>query len=248
MELAYKELKIKSKILERDIDLKIFGKYGFTMLGFPAMSDDFDEKVDLGFVESVQNYIVNGLFRVVFLPTVGNRIWKNADIDWNERSDLHRKYNGFLMDEVFPRLFRIAGSPSPIITFGCGDAGFFAANTYFRHPDILYGTIAIDGYYNLRYLCGFDAWDENCYFNSPMDFLPNLEEQYWLIHLRGKKQVHLIATDRENNVLSIQENKILSNILTQKGIPHNFEIVPPMDSDTVPNWHRIFQNIVSKYF
>ncbi|MCX7909030.1 MAG: hypothetical protein N2560_05880 [Ignavibacteria bacterium] len=248
MENLSKSMIIESNELMKEIELKVFGKYGFTLLAFPCAGDEYDELFDGEFVKSVENYLINGLFRIVYVPTVENRIWKNHTIEWKDRSNLLRNYNNFLINELLPNLFRIAGSPSPIITFGCGESGFFAANTYFRHPDIFYGTIAIDAFYDLRYLCGFDSWDENCYFNSPLDFLPNLQEEYWLIHLRAKKQVHLIATEREDNFVSIEQNKKLSEVLKSKGITHNFQVIVPKHSDIYFSWKEVFVDIVNKYF
>ncbi len=248
MENFSKTMLIKSNQLGREIELQIFGKYGFTIMAFPCFSDNYDHSKDKGFIDSVANYLINGLFRIVFVPTIENRIWKNDSLDWHERSNIHRNYNGFLINEVLQNIFRIAGSPSPIITFGCGESGFFAANTYFRHPDIFYGTIAIDAFYDLRNLCGFSNWDENCYFNSPIDFLPNLQEEYWLIHLRAKKHVHLIATDKEDNFVSIEQTRKLKEILESKNIPHNFELAKPMDDDLFTNWQKLFSKIVNRYF
>lgn len=248
MDIFSKSIVVQSNELGREVELKIFGRYGFIILALPCLKDSFDEEVDFGFVQIVENYITNGLFRIVFVPTVENRIWKNDGIKWEERSTLQSKYNNFLLNEVLPNLFQIAGSPSPIITFGCGEAGFFASNIYFRHPDIFFGTISIDSFYDLRFLCGHTNWDENCYFNSPLDFLPNLQEEYWLIHLRSKKQVHLIATDQEDNNDIIEQTKRLSNILLSKEIKHYLEIVPPLDDDRIKNWQKIFCSIVDRYF
>jgi len=248
MESISKTISIKSDELGKELELKIFGKYGFTFLAFPSFGDNFHEELDMGFVQSVADYLFNGLFRIVYVPTVENRIWKNQNMSLKQRSELHWKYNNFLINEVLPNLFRIAGSPSPIITFGCGEAGYFAANTYFRHPDIVYGTISIDGFFDIRHLRGNEEFDDNCYFNSPVDFLPNLNDEYWLIHLRAKKQVHLIATDRDNNSLAIEECRRMAGILAGKGITSNVEILPPQDDNPVINWQKIFSTIVSRYF
>ncbi|MGB9772196.1 MAG: hypothetical protein ACPLX7_09540 [Candidatus Kapaibacteriota bacterium] len=245
MENLTKTLTIKSNELGKELDLRVFGKYGFTILAFPCVSDEYNEKVDNIFVESVKSFLVNGLFRIVYVPTVENRIWKNS-MAWKLRSELHMRYNNFLINEVLPNVFRLAGSPSPIITFGCGESGYFAANTYFRHPDIFYGTIAIDAYYDIRFLSGFDNWDDNCYFNSPIHFLKNLEEEYWLIHLRAKKQVHIIALNDADNSIAIEQAKELSSILNHKRITHNFSIGEYEGSEKIEKWQKSFRKVIEE--
>ncbi|ROL57460.1 hypothetical protein D9V84_05595 [Bacteroidetes/Chlorobi group bacterium Naka2016] len=245
MEIFSKIITIPSNELAREVNLQVFGKYGFTLLAFPTVSDDFNPDVDAGFVNSVSNYIANGLFRMVFVPTIENRIWKNS-MERSACSELHKRYNNFLLNEVLPKVFQIAGSPSPIITFGCGEAGYFAGNTYFRHPDIFYGTIAIDAYFDIHHLSGYDYWDDNCYFNSPLDFLRNLEEEYWLIHLRAKKQVHIIALDEEDNQFAKSQALTLADILSQKRITHKLKIENYEGKDKIEKWQNAFKKIIEE--
>jgi esterase/lipase superfamily enzyme len=245
MEEFRKEIVFESQNLERETKLTIFGSYGFILLAFPLVGDEYDEQVDSRFVEGVSDYIKNGIFRIVYVPTIENRIWKNADKSLEERSGLHFKYNSFLVDEVLPKIFRMAGSPTPIITFGCGESGYFAGNSFFRHPDLFYGTILIDAFFDIRRLCG-DYFDTNCYFNSPLDFLPKLEEEYWLIHLRTRKHIYLCVDEKDD--FSASQATQLSQILNNKSIKHTFEKYNISSENKFDIWSHIFFDIVKRYF
>ena len=43
-----------------------------------------------------------------------------------------------------------------------------------------------------------DFFDDNCYFNSPVHYLPNLSDEYWLSFLRSKHHVYLMTGTGEN--------------------------------------------------
>jgi esterase/lipase superfamily enzyme len=54
---------------------------------------------------------------------------------------------------------------------------FLSANAYFKHPDVFRGVIAMSGSYAVRsYLKGH--YDDNVYFNNPVDYLPNLNDVF----------------------------------------------------------------------
>ncbi|MCX7879611.1 MAG: hypothetical protein N2517_03020 [Ignavibacteria bacterium] len=258
---SQKIIKIESKHLNETLYLPVFGDYGFILLTFPCLSDQFDENVDMKFVEAVSEKVSNGMFRFVFVPTIGNRIWKDFQKDAQTRSALFLSYNLFLIDEVLPTIYKLAGNPMPIITFGCGDAGFFASNSFFRRPDLFYGTISIDGFFDIRKLYCDDLnskyfFDDNCYFNSPLDFLPQLTEDYWLIHLRGKKHIYLYACE-ENEHQDANEShfnpknqvELLSDILAGKNI-FSFKkgFFKSEGKSKWECWVQIFRSIVTENF
>jgi len=47
---------------------------------------------------------------------------------------------------------------------------------FFRRPDLFAGVIAMSGCYDIKQYAG-DYYDDNCYFNSPVDYLPNLTDE-----------------------------------------------------------------------
>jgi esterase/lipase superfamily enzyme len=66
--------------------------------------------------------------------------------------------------------------------------GYHAANFFFRHPDIFGGMVSLSGLFQLRLFVG-DYMDENVYFNSPLDYLKNLSDPWYLERYRQSQIV-----------------------------------------------------------
>ena len=60
-------------------------------------------------------------------------------------------------------------------TTGCSFGGYHAINFALRHPDLVTYAVSMSGAFDIpqRFLDGY--YDQNAYFHSPLDYLPNLE-------------------------------------------------------------------------
>jgi esterase/lipase superfamily enzyme len=211
---------IESENLQKEMNIAIYGHYGFAMMLFPSTTDDFLENEENGLIESIKPFINKGKCTVFSLPGVHFESWLDETKSDLEKSERHYQYNQFIVEEVLPFIFGVCGGPIPIITCGAAIGAFHAANHYFRRPDIFYGVVSMCGTFNIEHFSkGF--FNDNCYFNSPVHYLPNLTDEYWLSFLKSKHHVYLLTGtgDREqpNNLAHITE------ILNMKGIPHNAE-------------------------
>lgn len=212
------DTKIQSEILQKEIQLAIYGHYGFALLMFPPTSDDYLENEKLGFIDTLKPFIDKGKFTVFSIETVNNESWLNPNISNEQKSQRHYEFNEFLVKELIQKIFQAcSGRPIPIISCGAALGAYHAANNYFRRPDIFYGVISMSGFYNIQNLSG-DFFNDNCYFNSPVHYLPNLADEYWLSFLKNKHHVYLMTGTGENENPSHLTQ--LSNILKFKSIPH----------------------------
>ena len=66
-----------------------------------------------------------------------------------------------------------------ILTTGCSLGAYHAMSFYLRHPDICNAVIALSGCYQLTYFVG-DYVDDNVYFNSPLLYLPNCNDPWFI--------------------------------------------------------------------
>ena len=66
---------------------------------------------------------------------------------------------------------------------GCSMGAYHAANVLFRHPDLFDGLIAISGLYGVSGFVG-DYVDDAVYFNSPLLYLPGLDDPWYIDRLR----------------------------------------------------------------
>jgi len=92
-----------------------------------------------------------------------------------------------------------------------------------------------DGYY-----------DEDVYFNSPVAYLPNLSDDYFLGHLRSKPHVHILTGSGAYE--SPEASKTLAGILGAKGIPHELDIWGPDMRHDWPTWRAMLPYYVETRF
>ncbi len=243
MKRDYLELDLQSIHLNRSLQIRIYGKYGFIFLMFPSKEDNFNEEFDGRIISNLMNYINSGYFRIAFIPTINNFIWLN-DLSPTVNSEMQKHYNDFIVEELVPRFYQIAASPTPLIPFGCGLGGYFASNTFFRRPDIFHGLISIDGFFDHKYFSkDYFYQDNNCYYNSPIDFLALLEELYWLMYLRTRNFIYLIA-DSDDNYTKTQA-EYLKGILDSKHIPNHFELFSHSGTK-IEKWVAVVNNLTQR--
>jgi len=213
--------KIKSKALGNPMEIISYGHYGSSLLLFPSITDSPYENETEGLIDALTDFLEKGKLRIFSVGAVNFDSWLNETIPYEKRSEIHRKYNKFIQDEVVPLIFSLTDGPSPIITTGAAIGAFHAANSYFRRPDLFYGTIAMSGTFNIEhYSKGY--FDSNCYFNSPIHYLSNLEHPYWLSSLQSKHHVYILTGSGKDEY---PHNSIhLSEILNSKGIRHHLDI------------------------
>ncbi len=89
-----------------------------------------------------------------------------------------------------------------------------------------------------QFLNGY--YDENCYFNCPVDFLANMTDAYHLEHYSKMRTV--LATGETDACLG--ENRKLSSILHSRGIPHWLDVWGNGTGHDWPWW----QEMARKFF
>lgn len=231
----------KETNLGREISIESYGHYGFAILMFPAFTDGREEYKKEGLLDAVKPYIEKGKCKVYVVDTANMDSWLHEKIAPEAKSEAHLHYNNFIVEEVVPYIFGDCGGAVPVLTCGASLGAYHAANTYFRRPDIFYGVIAMSGTYNIEYFTkGY--FDDNCYFNSPIHYLPNLHDEYWLSALRSKHHIYLLtgSGDGENPDNSTQ----LGNILASKDIPHMVDIWGPEWGHNYNTWKLMLANII----
>ena len=103
----------------------------------------------------------------------------------------------------------------------------------------------MSGIYDLKvYTDGY--FDENCYFNSPIDYLPNLNDHRILSLLRQKQHIHLFTA--QGPYEHPQATYDLSNILKVKGIPHTLDVWGTDMPHDWPTWRAMLPYAIEKYF
>jgi esterase/lipase superfamily enzyme len=108
---------------------------------------------------------------------------------------------------------------------------YHAINFFFRHPDAFNALIALSGIARLSMFVG-DFVDDNVYFNSPLLYLRNLNDE-GILNLFRQSKIVLCAGQGDWEEPMITDMRELSAILSQKKIPHWFDL---WGQDVVHDW------------
>ncbi len=231
-----------SENLKRTVDIPVFGHYGYALLLFPPLSDSPNIYEENGTIAKIEKFINKGKCRVFCCPTINEESWLNPSISGEEKSKLHSDYNNFVVEELVPLIYDKCNGPVPIISVGASIGAFHASNIYFRRPDLFYGLISLSGFFNIEYIAkGY--FDENCYFNSPVHYLPNLTDSYWLSFLMSKHHVYLYSGSGDCEFPHNTEN--MCNLLTSKSIKHSCEIWGTEFGHNFNTWNEMLYSILN---
>lgn len=221
--------------LNKEMEIVVYGHFGYALLMFPTAAADYLEYERFGLIENIKYFLDGGKLKAFSINSINNESWLNNHISPFQKALRHKQYNDYIVEEVVPFIHNHCKTLVPIITTGASLGAFHAANSFFRRSDIFSGTIAMSGSYDLKmYTKGY--FDDNVYFNSPIDYLPNWNDEYMLNFMRKGKII--IATgqgDYEDPQASIN----LSNILNSKGIRHWLDLWGYDMPHDWPTWRKM---------
>ncbi len=219
------------------MELVVYGDGGnYALLMFPTAAADFLEYERFHLVDSIKPYIESGKVRAFSINSINSESWLSDDIPSEMKSERHKQFNDYVANEVVPFIKNLCGDNAAIITTGASFGALHAANTFFRRPDLFDGTIAMSGSYDLKdYAKGY--YDENVYFNSPVDYLSHLEDENILEQI--KKSSHIYITTGQGNYENPDASRNLSNVLNAKGIDHTLDLWGYDIPHDWPSWRKM---------
>jgi esterase/lipase superfamily enzyme len=223
--------------LNKELEIAVYGHAGkYALLMFPTAAADFLEYERFYLIDAISPYINSGRIRAFSINSINNESWLNDNISPEYKSERHRQFNNYVTNEVVPFIKGICGSEVDIITTGASFGALHAANTFFRRPDLFAGTIAMSGSYDLKdYSKGY--YDTNVYFNSPVDYLSNLNDEVILNQMRNRR--HIYITTGQGSYENPEASKNLSSILTLKNIPHELDLWGYDIPHDWPSWRKM---------
>jgi esterase/lipase superfamily enzyme len=221
--------------LGRDMGVVIYGHWGAPMIAFPTSGGDEWEYERQGLIGAIGDAIEGGRVKVFCVNTNHRDALGNGGAHPLHRSWMQRQYDEYITEEVVPFVRYHCQDPAVVVwTMGASLGAYHAANTLFKHPDIVKRCYALSGVYDMKRFMEGD-YDDNFYFNNPVDYLANLSDPWALGHL-ASCEIH-IATGSgpwENK----GESYRLSAILSSRGIRHFLDDWGPMGGHDWPYWQH----------
>ena len=208
-----------SESLGQEMSLKIYGYYGKPTIVFPAQAGRFFDFENFGMVEAVSQYIETGKVKLFCVDSVDAQSWANWGAHPADRARRHQDYDRYITQEVVPFIrHHCGGYQYKLMVTGASMGAYHAANFFFRHPDVFDTTIALSGLYSLNLFVG-DYMDENVYYNSPLSYLPDLEDP-WYLEQYSKSNIIICCGQGAWEDEMIADSRDLKLILDGKNIPN----------------------------
>src|SRR5689334_15146840 len=179
--------------LNMEMPLVSYGHDGPPLLMFPTAAADYLEYERFYLVDAIKDFIEAGKLRAYSINSVNRWSLLNEQMPPNLKAELLTRYDRYITEEVLP-LIRNENEEkfARPITTGASLGAFLAVNEYFKHPDLFRGVVAMSGGYDIRsYLRGYH--DDNVYFNNPLDYLSNLNDEHYLPILRQADSIYFIS-------------------------------------------------------
>jgi esterase/lipase superfamily enzyme len=231
--------------LHKDMEVAVYGHFGFALLLLPTAAADFLEYERFQMLAVLEPLINAGKVKVFSINSINSEAWLNNRMDPRHKAIRHQQFNAYVENEVVPFIRTHTSPETLIITSGASLGALHAANLYFRRPDLLDGTIAMSGVYDLTsYTKGY--FDEDVYFNSPAHYLPKLEDEFYLSRLRRARHIHILTGS--GNYEDPEGSRQLSGILSSKGIPHELDVWGWDMHHDWPTWRAMLPHYIETRF
>jgi esterase/lipase superfamily enzyme len=216
------------------MELLVFGHGGTPTIVFPTSMGRFFDYENRNMISCIGDRYENGQIQAFCVDSVDAESWYNKAVHPAVRAARHVQYDNYLVNELVPFVHSRNKAAALTVT-GCSFGGYHSANFGFKHPSLVTRIVSMGGAFDIhQFLDGY--YDDNCYFNNPPDFLPNLRSD--ALH-----HVNVVLATGETDICR-PENERLSAILAAKGIPHTLDIWGNGAGHDWPWWQEMVQKFL----
>jgi len=221
--------------LGKEMGIVVYGHYGQPIVVFPTSGGDEWEYEGQGMIGALAHHIDGGRVKVFCVNSVNNESWYNKQAHPRHRSYMQAMYDAYITFEVAPFIHdhcRTAGIG--ITTNGSSFGAYHAANTVLKHPDVFRRCLALSGVYDIRRFMDGD-YDDNCYFNNPVDYVANLND-HAVLHQLAQNDIRLVTG--HGSWEDSGPTYRFSEVLRSRGIPHSVDDWGADGGHDWPYWKR----------
>lgn len=221
--------------LGRALELLVFGHAGMPVIVFPTSMGRFFDYENRHMIDVVRDRYEQGRLQAFCVDSVDAESWYNKAVPPAQRAARHVQFDDYLVHELMPFIRTLNASPELAVT-GCSFGGYHSVNFALRHPDLATYCVSMGGAFDIhQFLDGY--YDDNCYYNCPPDFLPSLNDSWYLDRYR---RMRIVLATGENDIC-LAENRRLSDIMKAKSIPHWLDVWGNGTGHDWPWWERMAQ-------
>jgi len=221
-----------SNHIGRDMEILVHGHSGLPFIIFPSSSGRFFDFENRKMFDTVSDMIDNGQVVFFSVDSLDDETWHRYNEHPSAGAARHQDYDNYIIHEVVPFIHNFLQNSDRIFASGASMGAYHSVNFFLRHPDIFAGTLALSGNYHIKHFFG-DYMDENVYINSPIAFLPNMYDEWYLEKYRNSFIIICCGQGAWEDTM-LQDTRDLECIMKDKGIfPH----VEYWGHDVNHNWN-----------
>jgi esterase/lipase superfamily enzyme len=225
--------------LRREMELLVFGHAGTPVIVFPTSKGRFYDYEDRGMIAAIGHKYESGAMQAFCVDSVDSESWYNKQAHPRDRVLRHLQYERYVVQEVIP-FIRSKNQAADLAVTGCSFGGYHTINFALRHPDLVSLAVSMGAAFDIhQFLDGY--YDDNCYYNCPPDYLPNLNDEWYLSRYASKTRFVLATGERD---ICLNENLRLGRIMDSKQIPHWLDVWGDGAGHDWPWW----QSMVKTFF
>ncbi|MDR2465437.1 MAG: transposase [Streptococcaceae bacterium] len=209
--------------LGREMYFNVYGHAGKPIIVFPSSGGSHNEYADFGMIEACQSWIDRGLVRFYTPQSIDSESWLADGKSGHDMSKAHNAYDSYIIHELV-QLIRHENPEYPhgLGLTGCSMGAFHTINFALKHPDIFDTSVALSGVYDARFFTGDFYSDDVIYYNSPLDFLSNMNDN-WFINQYKSNRFIISVGQGSWEAPHIADTRRLQLVFGYKGIPGWFD-------------------------
>ena len=226
--------------LGREMALKVYGHWGKPYIVFPCSRGRYFDFETMGMVGRISEFIEAGKVKLFAVDSVDAESWYNFSVAPVARNARHEAYDRYIVREVVPFVRSHCRQPDErIMAAGCSMGAYHAVNFFLKHPELFAGTLALSGLYRLdRAEFGLTAADlADVYFNSPLTYLPGLNDP-WAIDRCREGTIVVCVGQGAWEEACLEDTRGLDTRLREKSIPAWIDYWGDDVNHDWPWWYR----------
>ena len=231
--------------VNRWMGLRVYGHYGSPILVFPTSGGDEREYEGQGMLDALGHHVEAGKVKLFCVNSVNHESWYNKQAHPRHRSWMQATYDCYIADEVVPFIYEHCRTPGiGITTTGASFGAYHAANSLFKHPHVFRRCLCLSGIYDIKGFMDGD-YDDNCYYNNPVDYVANLSDPWYLHHL-GQDDIRLVTG--HGPFEDPGPTCRFSDLLESRGIGHSLDDWGPDGGHDWPYWKRQMNEYIGRLY
>ena len=208
--------------LGREMYFNVYGHAGKPIIVFPSSGGSQNEYGDFGMIEACQEFIDRGLVKFYTPDSLDNESWLCEGKSPHDMALAHEAYDRYIVNELVPLIRYESDWQGPMMATGCSMGAFHAINLALRHPDLFDIAVAQSGVYDVRFFTGEYNGDPAVYYNSPLDYLWNQDDPWFLE--RYRQNAYIVSVGQGDwEAPHISDTMRLEDAFSSKGIPGWFD-------------------------